>query len=76
MSDQTLDTCNCCEGVEPLTPASLENQPGLSALVYRVGTHGQFKATMQAPEPPMCRTTRFSWMRGAAEMPHCGKLIL
>ena len=48
MSDPMLDICNCCEGIEPLTPASLENQPGLSALVYRVGTHGQFKATMQA----------------------------
>ncbi len=42
------DTCNCCEGVTPLTPASLENPPGQAALAYRVGTHGRFKTTMQA----------------------------
>ncbi len=41
-----LNTCGCCEGTEPLTPASVENRPGLSALVYRVGTHGRFKETM------------------------------
>lgn len=41
-----LDTCGCCEGVTPLTPARVENQPGLSALAYRVGIHGSFKATM------------------------------
>lgn len=46
--DQTLDECGCCEGVERLTPASVENLPGLAALAYRVGTHGSFKATMQA----------------------------
>jgi hypothetical protein len=50
MSDgeQQLNECGCCEGVESLTPASIENLPGLSALVYRVGTHGTFKMTMQA----------------------------
>ena len=50
MSDgeQQLNECGCCEGVEKLTPASVENLPGLSALAYRVGTHGTFKTTMQA----------------------------
>ncbi len=47
MSDK-LDTCGCCEGVEALTPASVENRPGLSALAYRVGTHARFKQAMQA----------------------------
>jgi hypothetical protein len=47
-SEQQLNECGCCEGVERLTPASIENLPGLSALVYRVGTHGTFKMTMQA----------------------------
>ena len=46
--EQQLNECGCCEGVEKLTPASVENLPGLSALVYRVGTHGTFKTTMQA----------------------------
>jgi len=50
MSDgeQRLNECGCCEGVISLTPASIENLPGLSALAYRVGTHGTFKTTMQA----------------------------
>lgn len=47
-SDQNLDTCGCCEGVKALTPASLENPAGLSALAYRVGTHSRFKTTMKA----------------------------
>jgi len=47
MSD-TLNTCGCCEGVEPETPVSVANRPGLSALAYRVGTHARFKASMQA----------------------------
>jgi hypothetical protein len=49
MSDEaTLDTCGCCEGIEPLTPASIENPPGLSAIAYRIGTHATFKETMLA----------------------------
>ena len=49
MSSQshTLGICGCCEGVKALTPARVENRPGLSALAYRVGTHGSFKVTMQ-----------------------------
>ncbi len=46
-SPEKLDDCGCCAGIEPLTPAKVENLPGLSALAYRVGTHGSFKATMQ-----------------------------
>lgn len=44
---QNLDTCGCCEGISYLTPASVENTPGLDALVYRVGTHSSFKSSMQ-----------------------------
>src|SRR5262245_9821201 len=47
-AEQQLNECGCCQGVEKLTPASVENLPGLSALAYRVGTHGSFKTTMQA----------------------------
>jgi predicted phage baseplate assembly protein len=40
--------CGCCEGVQQLTPASECNRPGLGAIKYRVGTHGQFLSTMKA----------------------------
>ena len=50
MSDLDIkrDTCGCCEGIQALTPVTLQNQPGLSALAYRVGTHAGFKITMQS----------------------------
>lgn len=41
-------TCGCCEGTRKFTPADTANRPGLSALQYRVGTHGTFLATMKA----------------------------
>jgi hypothetical protein len=41
-------TGKCCTGIEYLTPASVRNNPGLSSLVYRAGTHHQFKRSMQA----------------------------
>jgi predicted phage baseplate assembly protein len=40
--------CNCCRGVSILTPLNLTNRPGLSALVYRVGTYSSFFETMKA----------------------------
>ncbi len=40
--------CGCCEGVQQLTPASECNRPGLAAISYRVGTHGQFMSSMKA----------------------------
>src|SRR3954454_15537470 len=40
--------CGCCEGVEVLTPAKIWNRPGLSAIHYRVATHGAFLETMEA----------------------------
>lgn len=40
--------CGCCAGVEVVTPLSVNNRPGLSALNYRAGTHATFLETMQA----------------------------
>lgn len=40
--------CGCCEGTERVTPVSNKNRPGLSALVYRAGTHATFLETMLA----------------------------
>jgi hypothetical protein len=52
MSEQSCgcvsQPCGCCEGVQQLTPASECNRAGLDAISYRVGTHGQFLATMKA----------------------------
>jgi hypothetical protein len=44
----TTQPCGCCDGVTLLTPAVIDNRPGLDALAYRVGTHAQFFETMQA----------------------------
>ncbi len=41
-----LNTCGCCSGPGEPTPIAIHNRPGLSALVYRAGTHGQFKTAM------------------------------
>lgn len=40
--------CDCCEGLEPITPIANANRPGLAALTYRVGTHATFLETMKA----------------------------
>lgn len=42
------EACGCCRGTEQWTPAPTSNRPGLAALSYRVGTHGQFLETMKA----------------------------
>ena len=42
------DNCDCCTGIEPITPQSVENRPGLDGLIYRVGTHAAFLETMKA----------------------------
>jgi len=43
-----LNDCGCCEGISAETPLAIENRPGLSAIAYRVGTHSQFKESLQA----------------------------
>ena len=45
---QPEQLCGCCAGVGPETPQIITNRPGLSAIAYRVGTHGTFKASMLA----------------------------
>jgi hypothetical protein len=47
-SIRNLNDCGCCEGIREETPAVVSNRPGLSAIVYRVGTHAQFKQSMLA----------------------------
>ncbi len=48
MSTSQQNNCGACKGIEARTPASVENNSGLSALAYRVGTHGSFKESMLA----------------------------
>jgi hypothetical protein len=43
-----LSACGCCEGLTVATPVEVTNRPGLSAVGYRIGTHGSFKASMLA----------------------------
>ena len=45
---QPEQLCGCCAGVGPETPQAITNRPGLSAIAYRVGTQGTFKASMLA----------------------------
>ena len=40
--------CDACQGIEPLTPETVANRPGLPALRYRAGTHGSFLSSMIA----------------------------
>src|SRR5262245_48260662 len=44
----TTATCGCCEGTSVTTPLDTSSRPGLPALRYRVGTHGDFLETMKA----------------------------
>ncbi len=41
-------SCGCCEGIEVLTPTTITNRPGLSAINYRAGVHATFLETMKA----------------------------
>ena len=45
---RTLSNCECCTGTQAQTPALIANRPGLSAVSFRAGTHGQFKASLLA----------------------------
>ncbi|MDA1273055.1 MAG: putative baseplate assembly protein [Verrucomicrobia bacterium] len=45
---RALNNCDCCAGTHAQTPALIDNRPGLSALSFRAGTHGQFKASLLA----------------------------
>jgi predicted phage baseplate assembly protein len=56
---RNLDDCGCCEGVSAETPRTIENRPGLDSIVYRAGTHAEFKesllAALAASERPALR---------------------
>lgn len=40
--------CGCCAGTEDDTPRRIENPPGLTAIAYRIGRHGDFLGSLQA----------------------------
>jgi len=40
--------CGCCVGIEEDTPRRIDNPPGLSAIAYRIGRHGDFLESLQA----------------------------
>jgi predicted phage baseplate assembly protein len=42
------ETCECCQGIEVITPLEVANRPGLDTLAYRAGTHATFLASMKA----------------------------
>lgn len=42
------DACGCCAGVSAQSPARLYNRPGLTAIAYRIGTHSEVLASLQA----------------------------
>jgi len=46
VSPPVLDTCGCC-GSRP-ERAEIDNRPALSAIAYRIGTYGSFRASMLA----------------------------
>ncbi len=39
-------SCGCCEPTSALTPLTVENRDGLTAIAYRIGTYSSFRATM------------------------------
>jgi predicted phage baseplate assembly protein len=39
-------SCGCCEPTGGLTPMTVANRDGLSAIAYRIGTYASFRATM------------------------------
>lgn len=41
------DACGCCDGAELMTVRPSGNRPDLTAIAFRAGTHGDFKASMQ-----------------------------
>lgn len=41
-------SCGCCAGTDKETPEAIYNAPGLSAVVYRIGTQPTFRASMLA----------------------------
>lgn len=46
--DALQTACGCCEGVSTQSPLAIHNRPGLAAIAYRIGTHSQILASLQA----------------------------
>src|SRR5262245_43390725 len=40
--------CDCCRGVQAVTPLSIENRAGLGAIKYRVGSYRDFYSSILA----------------------------
>jgi hypothetical protein len=40
--------CGCCDGVEASTPRDIANRGGLREVAYRIGAHGDFRASLHA----------------------------
>ena len=40
--------CQCCAGIDAVTPRRINNPPGLSMINYRIGRHGDFLESIQA----------------------------
>jgi hypothetical protein len=50
MSPQTSPTpgCDCCAGIDAQTPQRIANPPGLTAIDYRMGRHGDFLESLRS----------------------------
>ena len=48
MSTSTKPDCGCCTGVDAQTPQRIDNPPGLPAIAYRIGQHGDFMQSLRA----------------------------
>jgi hypothetical protein len=44
----TGSDCDCCSGVDAVTPQRMANPPGLAQIAYRMGRHGDFLESMRA----------------------------
>lgn len=64
--------CGCCAGTEPITPQSIANRPGLSALAYRIGTHATFLETMKARLSSHCLGDAEASAKGGGMRPLAG----
>lgn len=62
--DGVKTLCLCCAGVDLLTPLPIANLPGAAQLRWRVGTHGSFKATLEAGIGRQPALGRLSTRRG------------
>lgn len=47
-SPASTANCGCCAGIDAVTPARIDNPPGLSQIGYRIGRHGDFVESMRA----------------------------